>query len=257
MSKLINDLTSNTDNNEKKLRENRKSTNVSKINNLLSTDVDNTNSIDNSYDSFATIKSNSDLSSSEYVLLPNTNDDESNITYFSSSDLYNSDTTTSKNEVMYSTKKDMMKLCGATYEQSNLAINIAKDEVMNNNLYNNNSYSNRNDILKSTAVRLESDINFINTNVNKRCMLELLGNIIVEIEDDNNAKNTLGGKGNNNNIKDDNLLESTMSQKNSNVQRLDEDHKDEINKKFYKKRKAGGIQECFFIIIFLLIIIYI
>ena len=40
----------------------------------------------------------------------------------------------------------MMKLCGATFEQSESAINIAKDEVMNNNVNNNTVIEHKSDI---------------------------------------------------------------------------------------------------------------
>ena len=111
--------------------------------------------------------------------------------------------------------------------------------------------SNKNDILKSTSIRLESDINFVN--VNKKCMLELLNDLVIEIEDDNNAKNVSGGKGKNIKSNPNNKLNSTMSESYSKIQRLDENSDEKVN----IDKKGGGIQELFFVIIFLLILIYI
>tara|TARA_B100000886_G_scaffold36618_1_gene22795 strand:+ start:209 stop:991 length:783 start_codon:yes stop_codon:yes gene_type:complete len=260
MSKAINDLTSDTDNDDKKLRENRDSTVSSDVNIHSSTDVDHTKSLDNSSDPYIHAQSNSIISSSNYILYPNTNSKDSNIVSISNKDIYNEYDKIPKNNTTSSVQKKMMKLCGATFDQSESAINIAKDEVMNNNVNNNNSFSNKNDILKSTSVRLESDINFVNSNVNKKCMLELLSNLVIEIEDDNNAINVSGGKGKDKIKNDnDNSLNSTMSEMHSKTQRLNDDSEsEEINIKVNTvNKKGGGIQELLFVIIFLLILIYI
>lgn len=251
MSKAINDLTSETDNNDENLRNTRDSTVSSNVNLNSSTDVDHTKSIDNSSDPYLSAQSNSIISSSNYVLYPNTDSNESNIISISNNDIYNEYNLLPENNTTIGIQNKIIKLCGATYDQSESAINIAKDEVMNNNLNNNNSFNNKNDILKSTSIRLESDINFVN--VNKKCMLELLNDLVIEIEDDNNAKNVSGGKGKNIKSNPNNKLNSTMSESYSKIQRLDENSDEKVN----IDKKGGGIQELFFVIIFLLILIYI
>ena len=144
MSKAINDLTSDSDNDSKKLRDIRDSTVTSNVNLQSSTDIDHTKSLDNSSDPYLSAHSNSILSSSRYILYPNTNNNNnSNIISISNNDIYNEHDLSSKNNTTNSIQKKMMKLCGATFSQSESALNIAKDEVMNNNINNSNSFDKR------------------------------------------------------------------------------------------------------------------
>ncbi len=166
------------------------------INQTNQTTSESTQTIDNSVISTNTTSSNTNINSSQNIMQTNTTDQRSNMTINSSTDTYNYDQSSILNATTTNTQNKLVQSCGTTIEEAQSIINITKDESTNTNINNGNVFINTGDNVVISDIRLESDLTFLGSSVDKSCVLDAMNDLQTEIEADNiNSKSFTGGEG--------------------------------------------------------------
>ena len=133
------------------------------------TDTTTTTNTDNSIDSKTTTISNTDINSSQNITTTNFIDQSSVMDIKSSTDTYNYDQSSTLNSATSNTQNKIIQSCGATIEEAQAVINITTDESLNTNINNGNVFINTGDNVTISNIRLESELNFLSSNVDKSC----------------------------------------------------------------------------------------
>ena len=197
------------------------------------TNTTTTTTTDNSVDSKTTTVSNTDINSSQNIITTNFTDQSSVMDIKSSTDTYNYDQSSTLNSATSNTQNKIIQSCGTTIEEAQAVINIATDESVNTNINNGNVFINTGDNVSISNVRLESELNFLSSNVDKSCVLDAINDLQAELTAENdNSKSFAGGEGgdvgamaggnstsNDNSASKDDSMDSSMTTDNSNTQK--------------------------------------
>ena len=161
-----------------------------------SNETTNTNITDNSMEMSSNVQSNTQVDSSQNISNVNTTDNSSVQNINSSTDTYNVDNSQIVNETIQSTTNKMIQSCGMTLEQANAAVNIVKDESVNTTIAAGNTLIITGNSNTITDVRLESEVDFEGSDIDKSCVLDAANDLQTELESLNeNGKEMGGGDG--------------------------------------------------------------
>ena len=174
--------------------QNSKSESVTNTN--TSNTTENTNLTDNSMQSTSNVKTNTTIDSSQDItnITQTNNRSEQNIT--SNTDTYNIDSSILINENKNSTMNKLNQTCGMSLQGAQDAVNIVENNSINTNVDVSNTFIVTGDSSTITDVELLSVLDYEGPDVDRKCVLDSVGELETGIKAINeNAKAMEGGVG--------------------------------------------------------------
>lgn len=244
------------------------------------TDDQKTNEVDNTSDLAKSVSNSTNIYGTGNTTQPTTQQVGTRIS-FRNSNISNYDKSTKTNDTTTSIENRMINICNAKFEDVISAVNIAKNESINNNNINQNSISKDGDEEKLLLIRMESDLKQnISDNADVTCMINEMRNLVYELDADTNSAlngENVGSESGGNKTKVDeeninnNYLSSSMTNQyaytqTNQVTNIDNEvnvnqtiiNKNNVTiiKKKKKKKKGGGLSDKILIFILLLLLLY-
>ena len=241
------------------------------------TDDQKTDAVDNTSDLTKSVSESTDIYSTENTTQPTTQSSESKIS-FRNSNISNYDKSSKTNSTTTSVENRMINTCNAKLEDAVNAINIAKNESINNNNINQNPILKDGDEEKLLLIRMDSYLKeSVSDDVDINCMLNEMKNLVYELDADtyvilNGDKVGSESGGNNTKVDEDNLnnnyLHSSMTNEyayTQSNQTMNIDNEVNVNQKIInqnnvtvikKKKTGGGLSDKILIFIFILLFFY-